>query len=221
MEDDIIMASEIKLFLTNQGFICDIINDGGKLFETDPEVYDMYLLDINVPTLNGIGVCKRLRDADHFSPVLMLTAYGAVSDKVQALESGADDYLVKPFHFEELLARIKALLRRTNKLDKTNDVLYKVSDLIVNITDFSVIRAGKKISLTPKEYKLLKLLITSNGRIVSKRSIASEVWDLNFETGTNTIEVYINFLRTKIDKDHDVKLIHTRQGYGYYLKVLD
>lgn len=220
LEDDNTMASEIKLFLNNQGYECDIVSDGLGFFKTDLANYNLFLLDVNVPEYNGMQVCRKLRESDKQTPVLMLTAYGAVSDKVKALEFGADDYLVKPFHFEELHARIRALLRRGAGLGK-GDVIYKIEDLVVNATQMTVHRGGKNIALTPKEYKLLELLAESNGRIVSKQVIASRVWDSNFETGTNTIEVYINFLRAKIDKDFHPKLIHTRPGYGYFLKHID
>ncbi len=220
LEDDVTMASEVKLFLNSQDFECQIVDDGGLLFKEDLSRFNLFLLDINVPTYNGMQVCKKIRDYDKTSPILMLTAYGAISDKVKALEFGADDYLVKPFHFEELLARIKALLRRS-KVDDENDLIYKVEDLLINTTQMSVTRSDKKIALTPKEYKLLELLAASNGRVVSKQLIASKVWDANFETGTNAIEVYINFLRSKVDKGFDHKLIHTKPGYGYYLKRLD
>jgi DNA-binding response OmpR family regulator len=220
LEDDTTMAAEVASYLVNQGYSCRVVYDGALLFKEDLTQVDLYLLDINVPTYNGMQVCKKIREYDKTSPILMLTAYGAVSDKVKALEFGADDYLVKPFYFEELLARIKALLRRSKVIDE-NELIYKVEDLLINATQMSVTRGDKKIALTPKEYKLLELLAASNGRIVSKQLIASKVWDSNFETGTNAIEVYINFLRTKVDKGFDHKLIHTKPGYGYYLKRLE
>jgi len=219
LEDDQKMASELKLFLNNNGFNCEIIHDSKPFLALDLKEFDFYLLDINVPTLNGIEVCKRIRETNRHSPILMLTAYSAVWHKVQALNFGADDYLVKPFHLEELLARIKALLRRTSLQAQTGEeVVYTIDDLVINASEMKVYRAGKEIGLTPKEYKLLELLAKAKGRTVSKQTISEEVWDINFETGTNTIEVYINFLRSKIDKGFDSKLIHTRTGYGYYLK---
>jgi DNA-binding response OmpR family regulator len=221
LEDDETMASELKLFLKIQGYECDTINDGLLLFEQDLKKYCVFILDINVPTINGIDVCKMLRENDKLTPILMLTAYSDVSNKVTALDNGADDYLVKPFHFDELLARLKALLRRSATVESEADVVHTVEDLVLNTADMTVSRGGKAISLTPKEYKLLELLVLSKGQTLSKQFITSKVWDLNFETGTNTIEVYINFLRSKIDKGFDVKLIHTRPGYGYFLKRID
>jgi DNA-binding response OmpR family regulator len=219
LEDDFKMASELKLFLNNHGYGCEVVHDGGVfLRQLEHAKYDCYILDVNVPTINGMEVCKRIREKDSKVPILMLTAYSAVEDKVQALEYGADDYLVKPFHSEELLARIKALLRRSGNPQQESATMHMIADLLINATDMTVIRAGKEIALTPKEYKLLELLASAKGRTVSKQTIAEQVWDLNFATGTNTIEVYINFLRNKIDKGHNIALIHTRPGYGYYLK---
>ena len=219
LEDDFKMASETKLFLQAQGYECDLVYDGRLFFrQMIQRTYELYILDINVPSLNGMEVCRQIREKDSTTPILMLTAYSAVEDKVQALEYGADDYLVKPFHMNELLARIKALLRRAASPQKETDVICTVGDLQINTTEMQVSRAGRAIALTPKEYKLLELLAQAKGRTVSKQTIAEKVWDLNFETGTNTIEVYISFLRNKIDKGFDTPLIHTRPGYGYYLK---
>lgn len=219
LEDDFKLASEIRLFLEKQQYPCEVVYDGSIFFkECAHRDYGLYLLDINVPSVNGMEVCKQIRATDTQTPILMLTAYGSVQDKVQALDYGADDYLVKPFHLDELLARIKALLRRSATPQKANDTVYAVCDLVINATEMKVSRGGKEIALTPKEYKLLELLAKYGGRTVSKNTIAEQVWDLHFETGTNTIEVYISFLRNKIDKGFDPPLIHTRPGYGYYLK---
>jgi DNA-binding response OmpR family regulator len=219
LEDDFKLASEIRLFIVNQGYTCEVVYDGRLFFKQLVHTsYDLYILDINVPTLNGLEVCKKLRETDSLTPVLMLTAYSAVEDKVDALNHGADDYLVKPFHLDELLARVKALLRRRSSPQNFRDEVYTIADLVINTTEMKVIRAGKEINLTPKEYKLLELLAKWGGRTISKKTMAEKVWDINFETGTNTVEVYISFLRNKIDKGFDTPLIHTRAGYGYYLK---
>lgn len=218
LEDDIKMAAEVSSFLKGQGYACDVVYDGllflKQVRQTD---YHLCIMDINVPSLNGMDACKQLRDYNVQIPVLMLTAYSSVKDKVQALEYGADDYLVKPFHLSELLARVKALLRRSAHPQKEDKFIH-VADLTIQMNEMRVTRAGKEIALTPKEYKLLELLALAKGRTLSKQSIAEQVWDINFETGTNTIEVYISFLRNKIDKGYDTALIHTRPGYGYYLK---
>ncbi|MBE7170262.1 MAG: response regulator transcription factor [Williamsia sp.] len=219
LEDDVKMAAELKTFLQNQGQACDVVYDGQVFFkQTQLAAYDLFILDINVPLLNGLEVCKKIRAKDNQVPILMLTAYSSVEDKVEALEWGADDYLVKPFHLDELMARVKALLRRSITPQKEADLIYTVADLVINATEMRVERAGKLITLTPKEYKLIELLASAKGRTVSKQTIAEQVWDIHFETGTNTIEVYINLLRNKVDKNFSTPLIHTRPGYGYYLK---
>lgn len=219
LEDDFKMASELKRFFNHHNFPCDTIYDGQLFFkQLKMASYDLYILDINVPAMNGMDVCKKIREENLKTPILMLTAYSAVEDKVQALEAGADDYIVKPFHTDELLARVKALLRRGELPQADKGAVYQIADLVINLTEMRVLRAEKEISLTPKEYKLLELLATAKGRIVSKQYIAQQVWDINFETGTNTIEVYMSFLRNKIDKGHEVKLLHTKPGYGYFLK---
>jgi len=219
LEDDKKLASEICIFLKNQDFQCQVVNDGAKSIELfNKHHFDLLILDISVPGLSGIDVCTKIRSMNNDVPILMLTALEEVNVKVHALESGADDYLVKPFHFEELFARVKALMRRYKLANNENENIL-IKDLEVNIDAMQVKRAGKQILLTPKEYKLLLALAKANGKTISKQTIAEEVWNINFETGTNTIEVYINFLRNKIDKDFEIKLIKTRPGFGYYLNI--
>lgn len=217
LEDDPVLSNEISTFLKSKGFDCDCVFDGDVFFrQLNAGPYDLYLLDINVPRLNGLEVCKQLRTTDQGTPIMMLTAYGEIQDKFDAFERGADDYLVKPFHLDELYIRILALLRRSTQPQEKRDLLV-VADLEIDLTEMKVKRAGQSIDLTPKEYHLLVFLAQAKGRTVSKQTIAEEVWDIHFETSLNTIEVYINFLRKKIDKDFPQKLIHTRPGYGYYL----
>lgn len=219
LEDDQKMATEVKLFLDNQQNNCDIVYDGALFFKNiQIEKYDLYILDINVPLLNGIEVCKKVRQADTTTPVLILSAYSDVENKVLAFESGADDYLVKPFHLEELMVRIKALLRRSYPAQDNGKHTFTIGDLVIYFNEMRVTRAGNTIQLTPKEYKLIELLARAEGKPVSKQTIAAKVWGINFETGTNTIEVYINYLRNKIDKGQPRPLLHTRAGFGYYLK---
>lgn len=219
LEDDYKMGAELRQFFTNRGFTCDQVYDGLLFFkQIEIENYDLYILDVNVPGLNGLEVCKRVRQSNRGIPILMLTAYSAVDDKVAALEFGADDYLVKPFHLEELMARVSALLRRSAHSVIEEKHIFYIEDLTINTAEQKVTRSGKEIVLTPKEYKLLELLASAGGRTISKQTIASKVWDINFETGTNTIEVYINYLRNKIDKGFARPLIQTRAGFGYYLK---
>ena len=219
LEDDLKLAREIRRFLKIQGFELIVVYDGA-LFSRQSKLddYNLYILDINVPSINGFEICKMIRQQDKVTPILMLTAFGEVEDKVAALNNGADDYLVKPFHFDELNARIGALLRRSRVPQDDMDELICIDDLEINCSTMLVKRNRVPVNLTPKEYKLLLLLANAKGRPVSKQTILEQVWDLNFETGTNTIEVYINFLRNKIDKGFGTRLIHTRPGYGYSLK---
>lgn len=219
LEDDPKLANEIRQYFVARNNGCDVAYEGREVFQLlAGNRYDLLILDINVPSMNGLEVCKKIRQDDRSTPILMLTAFGDVNDKVEALNLGADDYLVKPFHFDELTARINALIRRSGQPHPETDELLVVEDLTINSSQMTVTRGGKAIELTPKEFKLLELLAKSKGRPVSKQTISEQVWDINFDTGTNTIEVYINFLRNKIDKGFPEKLIHTRPGFGYYLK---
>ena len=218
LEDDSKLAGSIRHFLGSRSIACDIVSHGKEFIpQLAAKPYELYILDINVPAPNGMEICKAIRLIDLRTPILMLTAYSNVQTKVEALEAGADDYLVKPFHLDELLARIKALRRRIQAQTSTSPALLQVADLQLDVEEKKVWRAGKEISLTPKEYKLLEVLARAEGKTISKQSILEQVWDINFETGTNTIEVYISFLRNKIDKGFGKPLIHTRQGYGYFL----
>lgn len=219
LEDDFKLSSEIKVFLQDKHFDCDAVYDGNLFLKQFANGnYDLFILDINVPGVNGLEVCSLIRQSDKATPIIMLTAFGQIEDKVEAFNNGADDYLVKPFHFDELFLRINSLMRRNHNPQQSDEII-TVEDLQINVSDLKVTRSGTEIYLTPKEYQLLLLLAKAKGKPVSKQSISDIVWDLNFETGTNTIEVYINFLRKKVDKNFDIKLIHTRPGFGYYLKA--
>ena len=218
LEDDYTLSKEVGEFLTKHGFHCDHIFDGLMVKkQLKLRDYDLAILDINVPGVNGLQVCKDLREQDSKIPILMLTAFGEVEDKVTAFNNGADDYLVKPFHFEELLLRIKSLLRR-KEIPQLKPNTSEIGDLTIDNNELKVYRGGLEINLSPKEFKLLTILANAKGRVVPKSLIADQLWDYHIETNQNTIEVYINFLRKKIDKDFDKKLIHTKVGYGYYLK---
>lgn len=219
LEDDFTLSKEVKQFLVSKDFECDVVYDGSLLLkQAHMNKYDLFLLDINVPGMNGFEVCKQIRSDDKETPIIVLTAFGEVSDKVKAFNNGADDYLVKPFHFDELYVRISALLRRKNNPQQIEEKLF-INDLEINLTESKVHRQGMEIILSPKEYQLLVLLARAKGKSVSKQVIAETIWDYNIETNYNTIEVYINFLRKKVDKDFAVKLIQTRPGYGYFLKA--
>jgi DNA-binding response OmpR family regulator len=218
LEDDIILSKEIFTFLENNQYKCETVFDG-ELFlrKIKSKQFDLYILDVNVPLINGIEICKHIRISNKHTPILMLTAFEALEDKMDAFEAGADDYLVKPFHFEELLARIKVLHRRSEHTMQLDKIL-SIEDLQINIHKKEVRRANEIIELTLKEYKLLTILMEANGNVMSKLEISERLWDYHVETNINTIEVYINFLRKKIDSNHKVKLIHTKIGFGYFIK---
>ncbi|UOU99798.1 response regulator transcription factor [Chryseobacterium daecheongense] len=221
LEDDLILSAELCKFLESNHFTCDRIYDGETfLRQIKSNTYDMYLLDINVPKINGLDVCQTIRSFDKNTPIIIISAYGDLSDKKDAFNRLADDYLVKPFQFEELLLRINSLMRRKGPADNPDQDIVRVDDLIINKTEQKVYRGGNEIALTLKEFQLLVYLAEAQGRTVSKQQITEHVWEHNFNTNTNTVEVYINFLRKKIDKDFKVKLIHTRSGFGYYLSPL-
>ncbi|MBC7523827.1 MAG: response regulator transcription factor [Flavobacterium sp.] len=219
LEDDPILSKEVISFLKTMSIDCDAVFDG-DLFLKQIKItnYDIFLLDINVPKLNGLDVCKKVRESNSDVPILMLTAYRDIQDKMDAFTVGADDYLVKPFHFDELYMRIMALLRRSGLPQDKKEFLV-IKDLEIDIKEAKVKRNGISIDLTPKEYQLLLILANAKGKILSKQAIAEQIWDIQFESNMNTIEVYINFLRKKIDKEHPEKLILTRSGFGYYLNV--
>lgn len=219
LEDDAVLSLEIKKYLSDNQIECDAVYDGELFLKlAQQKNYDIYVLDVNVPKINGFDVCKLIRKEDITTPILMLTAFEAISDKIEAFDAGADDYLVKPFHFEELIARLRVLYRRSDQPQNQSNI-YKVSDLIVNIDRKEVFRGDIKIDLTPKEFKLLCILIEHQERVLSKQEISEMLWDYHIETSINTIEVYINFLRKKIDSLSDEKLIHTKVGFGYYIQT--
>jgi two-component system, OmpR family, copper resistance phosphate regulon response regulator CusR len=220
VEDDPKLGKTIQVELRLEGFEVDLAFDG-KVAETlfRANRYTLVLLDINVPYKNGWELCKQFRSSNRNIPIIMLTALGDIQDKMDAFNAGADDFLVKPFHLSELSARIKVFIKRMNKDAHVDDVL-TASDLTINVSEKTVQRAGTEIVLTVKEFSLLELLMRHGGRVVSKAEIAEKVWNVNFDTGTNTIEVYINFLRNKIDKPFDKPLLHTKPGFGYYIKAL-
>jgi two-component system, OmpR family, copper resistance phosphate regulon response regulator CusR len=218
VEDEPKVAGFIKKGLEEEYHTVEIASDGlaGKDKVLSGE-FEFVILDVNLPKLNGIELCKIIRNKNHSIPILMLTALGTIHDKVNGLEAGADDYLVKPFQFLELTARIKALTRRNTIIIPTE--VYRISDLEVNSATKKVLRAGREIELTAKEYDLLEYLLKNKEKVVSRTNIAQHVWDINFDTGTNTIDVFINYLRKKIDKGFEPKLIHTLVGKGYVLSA--
>ena len=205
--------------LEENGFTCKVAYDGlmgKKMFESG--IFNLIILDINLPHMNGFQLCAEIRSVDQKIPVIMLTVMGITEDKLSGFNSGADDYLVKPFEFQELLARIRALLKRIVINNQEENVL-KYLDLELKPATFEVTRHNRRIELTKKEFELLEFLLRNKGKIVTRAEIAEKIWDIGFETGTNVIDVYINFLRRKIDKDFSPKLIHTQVGFGYILKA--
>lgn len=215
VEDEPKVASFIKKGLEEKGFTVDAVFDGqlGKRMATQG-TYDVILLDIIMPLINGIELCKQVKQQRPDVPILMLTALGTTEDKVTGFEAGADDYLVKPFEFAELLARIKALTKR----GKGPAVLMNrlvVADLELDLDKKIAYRNNQKIELTAKEFSLLEYFMRNEGKVVSRVEIAEKVWDIHFDTGTNVVDVYVNILRKKIDRDFPTKLIHTRIGMGY------
>ncbi|HKR03008.1 MAG TPA: response regulator transcription factor [Bacteroidia bacterium] len=218
IEDEQKVASFISKGLEEYGYITEIAPDGltGKN-KAKKEKFELILLDINLPELNGLNVCKEIRYYTPNIPILMLTALGTTEDKLSGFEAGADDYLIKPFEFKELLARIKALLKRAGGMQQEN--ILTIADLKINLDAKTVTRAEKKIELTAKEFQLLEFLIRNKGKVLSRAQIAEKVWEINFDSGTNVIDVYINFLRNEIDKNFEPKLIHTVVGMGYVMKI--
>jgi two-component system copper resistance phosphate regulon response regulator CusR len=217
-EDEAKLSQVIQDELTRLGYQTDVAYDGQvaeKLFKQHP--YSLVLLDINLPYKNGLALCREFREINGKVPIIMLTALGELQDKIDAFNLGADDYIVKPFHFDELFARIKVFLKRADSGTDTGEKIV-VGDLEIDMENKTVSRGGKLINLTAKEFALLVLLSRNKGKVISKSEILEKVWDLSFDTGTNTIEVYISFLRNKIDKPFEAKLIHTKPGFGYYVR---
>jgi DNA-binding response OmpR family regulator len=216
VEDENKMAILLKRGLEEEGMAVDIANDGEHGYYSARIIpYDLIILDITLPGLSGLTVCQKLRLDGIVTPILMLTARDNLETKVQGLDFGADDYLTKPFAFAELLARIRALLRRNRK-----EVLMQlqIADLILDPNLHLVTRSGQEINLTTKEYALLECFMRHPNQVLSRSMLSEKVWDESFETFTNVVDVYINYLRNKIDRDFEPKLIHTIRGVGYIMK---
>jgi len=217
VEDELKVATVVQKGLEENNHHVDIVHDGdtGRKMAINNE-YDLVILDINLPVLNGLEACRQIRLQKKELPILMLTAMGGVDDKVAGLDRGADDYLVKPFSFKELLARINALTRRNSSVLK-KEVL-RVLDLEMDLASKTVKRNNQAVKLTAREFLLLELFIRNKGVVLSRADIAEKIWNIDFDTGTNVIDVYVNYLRNKIDKNFTPKLIHTVVGMGYVLK---
>lgn len=218
VEDEKKIADSLKQGLTENGFEAEVAYDGSigwKIFKSRP--FELVIMDINLPGINGYELCKAIRSANEAVPIVMLTAMNAVEDKIEGFDAGADDYIIKPFDFRELLVRIRALLKRIHTTVATGTLLQAV-DLVMNLDSKQVTRNGQAISLTAKEFQLLEYFLRNKNRVVSRADIALQVWDIDFDTRTNVIDVYVNYLRKKIDKGFDEPLIHTQVGMGYVLK---
>jgi DNA-binding response OmpR family regulator len=215
VEDDARIARFVAKGLREQAYAVDVAATGDDaLYQAAINTYDLVILDVMIPGLDGFSVCRELRKSGQRVPILMLTARDAVEDRISGLDSGADDYLTKPFEFRELLARLRALLRRSGELRPAK---ITVADLVLDTAEQSVSRNGKTVALTAKEYALLEFLARNAGRVVGRAEIAEHVWDETFDPFSNLIEVYINRVRRKIDADSSKPLLHTRRGSGYLL----
>ncbi|GAB4039673.1 response regulator transcription factor [Spirosoma gilvum] len=220
IEDDRRIAQNISRGLQEEGYATQVVYEGinGRQMALQPGI-DLLILDINLPGLSGFEVCRSVRAEKPQLPIIMLTALGEVEDKVEGLALGADDYLVKPFDFRELLARVATCFRRSALSDNpAKQEIWQVANLSINLTTKEVRRGAIPIDLTAREFALLEYFMRNRGRVLSKADIAEAVWSLNFDPGTNVVEVYVNYLRKKVDRDFDPKLIHTRPGLGYVLK---
>jgi two-component system copper resistance phosphate regulon response regulator CusR len=215
VEDEPKVASFIKKGLEENSYEAEIAYDGisgeklARMYK-----YDLFILDVIIPGISGLDLCRKVKNINSNVPVLMLTALGTTDDKILGFDAGADDYLVKPFEFRELLARVKVLLKKGNQ---SNDMANRltVADLELDLDKKVARRSSSYIDLTAKEFSLLEYFMRNSGRVLSRIDIAEKVWDIRFDSGTNVVDVYVNFLRKKIDKGYDKKLIHTRVGFGY------
>lgn len=218
VEDEPSVVSVISRGLTEEGFTVSVAPDGiiGKQMALD-NPFDLIILDIMLPGINGLELCKIVKEQKPNTPIIMLTALGTTENVVNGLDNGADDYLIKPFKFAELFARIRTLLRRFNGM-ASNDQIINIADLQINLSAKTVKRDNKDIVLTATEYRLLEFMAKNKSKILSRIDILESVWDIDFNLGTNVVDVYVNYLRKKIDKNAGQKLIHTAVGLGYVLR---
>lgn len=219
IEDDTRVAELIKRSLEELDYVVTVAQDGslGKNLALNKD-FQLIITDVVLPKISGIELCKELKKSIPETPIIMLTALGTTDDKMDGFDAGADDYLVKPFDLRELHARIRVLLKRNDKKTNLQDQILKHADLVVNIKTKIVTRNNIEINLTPKEFNLLEYMINNSDRVLSRSEIAEKVWNTHFDTGTNFIDVYINYLRKKIDKGFKSKLIHTKSGMGFIFK---
>jgi len=216
VEDEQRLAELLRKQFEDSGYLADIATDGyiGKAL-IEKNTYHIVILDINLPLINGYDLCKEIRKTNKNIPIIMLTAFSTAENKIAGFEVGADDYIVKPFDFRELLARVNVFLRRQATTDMTGDKL-EIADLKMDLYTKIVTRSNKKIELTAKEFLLLETFLKNKNKLLTRDYIIEKVWGIDFDPNTNIIDVYVNYLRKKIDKDFEPKLIHTRFGFGFY-----
>ncbi len=222
VEDEHKIADTLKTGLGEHGYHVEVAYDGKigeRLFMAHD--FNLVILDINLPGMNGYELCKVIRSRNAQVPIIMLTSLGRLNDKMEGYDAGADDYLVKPFEFKELMVKIRVLLKRTMNQQLPVGNILSAADLTLDLDKKEVVRAGNKITLTMKEFQLLEYLLRNKNRVVSRADIAVNVWEIDFDTNTNVIDVYINYLRNKIDRSYPQKLIQTQVGMGYILKESD
>lgn len=219
VEDERKIADTLKFGLEEKGYRVEVAYDGNigyRVFKSYK--FNLLILDINLPGINGFELCKLIRKENPNIPIIMVTSLPTIDDKIEGYDSGADDYIVKPFEFKELLLKIRVLLKRTMFQQLPVGSILQADDLEMNLESKEVLRAGAKINLTAKEFQLLEYLLRNKNKVVSRADLAMNVWDIDFERSTNVIDVYINYLRNKIDKKFEHKLIQTQVGMGYILK---
>lgn len=222
IEDDPILNKNISDALKAEGMVTSSVFDGllaDRILSR--ERFDCIIMDINLPSKTGYDLCKDLRQYNAYTPVIMLTAFSELDDKVRGFDCGADDYLTKPFYMRELVMRINSLIKRSKSFSESGtESVIVVDDISIHTKQKKVMRQGQEIELTPREYQILLALAERKGEVVSKSDLIKEIWGSSFSTNTNTIEVYVNFLRNKVDKPFDKQSIKTKVGYGYYLDTL-
>lgn len=218
IEDDLVINQNIHAFLQTEGFDVVPVYDGTiaskALLKND---FSCVVMDVNLPHKNGYELCREFRTYNTLTPILMLTAFDEIEDKIQGFDAGADDYLTKPFYMKELSLRIHSLLKRHSQPASTTEAIVTAGDIMVNTKNKKITRQGIEVLLTPREYQILVRLIHAKGELVSKKDLVAEIWGSSFDANTNTIEVFINFLRKKIDKPFGKDTIKTKIGYGYYM----
>jgi len=220
IEDDATICQNLVFFLTKEGYdVKYTLSSVTALKTLIDHFFDIVIMDINMPKMTGFEICKEFRKFNQHTPILMLTAYDEIEDKIKGFDLGADDYLTKPFFMEELSLRLKSLLKRSKKIHNSDEII-KIQDLTINMSNNRVVRAAIEINLTPREFNLLVMLARSKGKIVTKKELNRSIWGGSLDENNNTIEVYINFLRKKIDKPFSTPLIKTKIGFGYFIDEL-